>query len=67
MLRDFLLWRHLRVVRARTMRHLHQAASKAWRAAVPHAEPRTDIGHNLRFTADLSRARFFDPATGDGL
>jgi multiple sugar transport system ATP-binding protein len=36
-------------------------------ARVPHAEPRTDIGHTLRFTADLSRARFFDPATGDGL
>ncbi|MEY3479914.1 MAG: hypothetical protein RIQ71_689 [Verrucomicrobiota bacterium] len=33
-------------------------------ARVPHAEPRADIGHTLRFTAELSRARFFDPATG---
>lgn len=36
-------------------------------ARVPHAEPRTDIGHNLRFTADLSRARFFDPASGNAI
>ena len=36
-------------------------------ARVPHAEPRTDIGHTLRFTADLSRARFFDPVSGDAL
>jgi len=36
-------------------------------ARVPHAEPRTDIGHNLRFAADLSRARFFDPVSGDAL
>ena len=27
MTRDFMLWRHLRVVRARLMRHLHRAAS----------------------------------------
>ncbi len=36
-------------------------------ARVAHAEPRTDIGHTLRFTADLARARFFDPASGEAL
>ena len=36
-------------------------------ARVPHAEPRTDIGHILRFTADLSRARFFDPESGSAI
>lgn len=36
-------------------------------ARVPHAEPRTDIGHTLRFAADLSRARFFDPVSGEAL
>jgi multiple sugar transport system ATP-binding protein len=36
-------------------------------ARVAHAEPRTDIGHTLRFTADLARARFFDPASGEAI
>lgn len=40
MARDFLLWRHLRVIRARTMRHVHQAASAARRALLPNAAPR---------------------------
>jgi len=40
MARDFLLWRHLRVVRARTMRHVHGLAGKLMRAAFPDAAPR---------------------------
>ena len=36
-------------------------------ARVPHAEPRAEIGNTLRFTADLSRARFFEPASGDAI
>lgn len=39
MARDFLLWRHLRVVRARTMRHVHGFADKLVRAAFPEAAP----------------------------
>lgn len=35
MARDFLLWRHLRVIRARAMRHIHQAMSKARSTAAP--------------------------------
>ncbi len=40
MARDFLLWRHLRVIRARTMRHIHQTAEKLRSALVPGAAPR---------------------------
>jgi FkbM family methyltransferase len=34
MARDFLVWRHLRVLRARTMRHVHQLAAR-----LPGADP----------------------------
>jgi len=37
MARDFLLWRHLRVIRARTMRRVHQAAEELRSALVPGA------------------------------
>jgi FkbM family methyltransferase len=37
---DFRLWRHLRVIRARTMRHLHLAGGKLKRALHPDAVPR---------------------------
>lgn len=40
MARDFLLWRHLRVVRARAMRHLHLAGGRLMRAFRPHAAAR---------------------------
>jgi len=36
-------------------------------ARVPHAEPRTEIGHTLRFTADISRACFFDSSSGEAI
>jgi FkbM family methyltransferase len=37
MARDFMLWRHLRVIRARTMRHLHLLADRLRGAAGPRA------------------------------
>lgn len=37
MTRDFLLWRHLRVVRARAMRHVHLLAERLLKPAVPRA------------------------------
>jgi FkbM family methyltransferase len=37
MTRDFLLWRHLRVIRARTMRHIHLLADKLRKNAAPQA------------------------------
>jgi FkbM family methyltransferase len=40
MARDFLLWRHLRVARARVMRHVHLAAGSLRRALVPNTAPR---------------------------
>lgn len=40
MARDFLLWRHLRVIRARSMRHVHQTVERLRRALAPGAEPR---------------------------
>jgi FkbM family methyltransferase len=40
MSRDFLLWRHLRVIRARMMRHMHQTAGKLLRTVSPSAPPR---------------------------
>lgn len=40
MARDFLLWRHLRVIRARGMRHLHHAAGWLKRAFLREAPPR---------------------------
>lgn len=40
MARDFLLWRHLRVIRARVMRHVHRIAGRALRMAFPHHAPR---------------------------
>jgi len=40
MARDFLLWRHLRVIRARSMRHVHQTAEKLRRALIPGSAPR---------------------------
>lgn len=40
MARDFLLWRHLRVIRARAMRHLHQRIEALRRAILPGARPR---------------------------
>jgi multiple sugar transport system ATP-binding protein len=36
-------------------------------ARVAHAEPRTETGRTLHFTADLARARFFDPASGEAI
>lgn len=40
MARDFLLWRHLRVIRARAMRHVHRRAGALRRAPFPAAAPR---------------------------
>lgn len=40
MARDFILWRHLRVVRARAMRHVHKTAGKVLRAIAPAARAR---------------------------
>jgi FkbM family methyltransferase len=40
MARDFLLWRHLRVVRARAMRHVHRMAGRLVRSAFPRVVPR---------------------------
>lgn len=40
MARDFMLWRHLRVIRARTMRHAHRTGSKLLRRLFPSAPPR---------------------------
>jgi FkbM family methyltransferase len=40
MARDFLLWRHLRVIRARSMRHVHQTVGRLRRALAPGAAPR---------------------------
>ena len=40
MARDFMLWRHLRVIRARTMRHFHATAGKLLRAFSPNAPSR---------------------------
>lgn len=40
MARDFLLWRHLRVIRARTMRHVHRQAETLARALRPGSAPR---------------------------
>jgi FkbM family methyltransferase len=37
MARDFLLWRHLRVLRARTMRHMYRLAAKLQRSGQPRA------------------------------
>lgn len=37
MTRDFLLWRHLRVIRARTMRHVHLLAGKLRKGGGPQA------------------------------
>ena len=37
MTRDFLLWRHMRVIRARTMRHIHLLADKLRKNAAPQA------------------------------
>lgn len=45
MARDFLMWRHLRVVRARMMRHLHKAAGDMLRAINPQAKPRPVQSH----------------------
>ncbi len=40
MARDFLLWRHLRVIRARAMRHVHRQAGNLRRALFPRSAPR---------------------------
>jgi FkbM family methyltransferase len=40
MARDFMLWRHLRVIRARTMRHVHWIAERFAQAIRPGAAPR---------------------------
>jgi multiple sugar transport system ATP-binding protein len=53
-------------VGAETWVYLRSAAHQLI-ARVPHAEPRTEIGHTLGFAADLPRARFFDPVSGDAL
>lgn len=45
MARDFLLWRHLRVVRARTMRHVHKAAGDLLRRFAPGTRPRPARTH----------------------
>jgi FkbM family methyltransferase len=37
---DFLLWRHLRVIRARAMRHVHRRAGALVRAILPAGAPR---------------------------
>jgi len=39
MRRDFLIWRHLRVLRARTMRHIHHAAGVLVRRMLPRHTP----------------------------
>jgi FkbM family methyltransferase len=44
MARDFMLWRHLRVVRARMMRHVHKAASNVLRTVAPAARQRPTRG-----------------------
>lgn len=40
MARDFLLWRHLRVIRARIMRHIYQSSGKLLRSLLPGKPPR---------------------------
>jgi FkbM family methyltransferase len=45
MARDFLLWRHLRVVRARVMRHVHKAAGDLLRRIAPAASQRPARSH----------------------
>jgi FkbM family methyltransferase len=45
MARDFLLWRHLRVVRARISRHLHRIAGSALRRMAPGRQPRPAQTH----------------------
>jgi FkbM family methyltransferase len=51
MARDFLLWRHLRVLRARSLRHVHQ-----WRRRLPSADrltaPRTAYGVRMEANWD---------------
>lgn len=39
MARDFLIWRHLRVLRARLMRHVHRLAAALQPSRPPHAIP----------------------------
>lgn len=45
MARDFMLWRHLRVVRARVMRHVHKASGDLLRTLAPAAKPRPARSH----------------------
>lgn len=45
MARDFLLWRHLRVVRARIMRHVNKAGGDLRRAIAPAAQERPVRSH----------------------
>jgi FkbM family methyltransferase len=45
MARDFTVWRHLRVVRARTMRHVHKAAGALLRKLAPAVRQRPARSH----------------------
>jgi multiple sugar transport system ATP-binding protein len=53
-------------VGAETWIHLRTSAHQLI-ARVAHAEPRTETGRTLGFTADLTRARFFDPESGEAI
>lgn len=48
MTRDFLLWRHLRVIRARAMRHVHRAADRLRGAAAAPRAARSAYGVRMQ-------------------